>query len=270
MAWGIPSIHCFLSTVPSEIFDFLHGTLDINRTVETTIPVNRVGARAILSARYYMENAIISKNRIFNNGEGTDGYVFHGTQNGFDVFENKNFIPMGFTYDYYITESEWEDLDPEDHDYDLSRVLIISDDDALKYGDSLIMTELTAEDLLNDEMNYYRFEKECDNRKDTSCSSFVTDTYGFSATTSILKDNTLVFFSVPFTKGFSCTVDGKETEIVRADYGLMAIPVSGGVHEIRVTYTPEGFKNGGILSLIALIILLVYGTYTLKIIKKND
>ena len=270
MAWGIPSIHCFLSTVPSEIFDFLHGTLDINRTVETTIPVNRVGARAILSARYYMENAIISKNRIFNNGEGTDGYVFHDTQNGFDVFENKNFIPMGFTYDYYITESEWEDLDPEDHDYDLSRVLIISDDDALKYGDSLIMTELTAEDLLNDEMNYYRFEKECDNRKATSCSSFVTDTYGFSATTSILKDNTLVFFSVPFTEGFSCTVDGKETEIVRADYGLMAIPVSGGVHEIRVTYTPEGFKNGGILSLIALIILLVYGIYTLKIIKKND
>ena len=270
IVWGIPSIHCFLSTVPSEIFDFLKGTLDITRTVETNIPVSRCGARAILSARYYFENAEISKNRTYFNGEGTEGYVYLDTQDGFDIFENQNFIPMGFTYDYYITESEWEDLDADKHDLDLSRVLIISDEDAIAYGDSLIMSELKAEDLVENEISYYDFENECAKRKATSCTSFETDTSGFTAKTAMLKDNTLVFFSVPFTEGFSCTVDGVETKILSADYGLMAIPVSGGCHEIRVTYTPEGFKSGLAMTVAGLLLLAAYIYYTLIYIKKND
>ena len=270
IVWGIPSIHCFLSTVPSEIFDFLDGTLGITRTVETNIPVSRVGARAILSARYYFENADISKNRVYYNGEGTEGYVFLDNQDGFDIFENQNFIPMGFTYDYYITESEWNDLNADDHDLDLARVLIIPDEVALEYGDTLNMTELFAEDLIGSDYSYYDFEIDCDKRAASSCTSFETDTYGFTAKTAVLKDDTLVFFSVPYTKGFSCTVDGQETEILSADYGLMAIPVHGGSHEIRVTYTPEGFRSGLVISIVGLAILCALIWHTLIYVKKND
>ena len=88
----------------------------------------------------------------------------------------------------------------------------------------------------------------------------------------MLKDSTLVFFSVPNTKGFSSTVDGKETEIIRADFGLMAIPVSGGSHEIRVTYTQEGLKTGIVMSVLGVIIAAAYIAYMqrLKNINKND
>ena len=270
MVWGVPSIHCFLSTVPSEIFDFLYGSCGITRTVETNIPVDRAGARAILSGKYYFENADISKNRTFSKGEGTDGYYFLDNQNGFDVFENLNFIPMGFTFDHYITESEWEDMEAKNHDYDLTRVLILPDEAAVKYGDKMAMTELTAEDIRETEMSYLDFTDECSKRAATSCTSFTTDTYGFSATTSMLKDDTFVFFSVPNTEGFSCKVDGKDAEIVTADYGLMAIPVSAGVHEIRVTYTPEGFKVGAVMSLMGIAIAAVYILVTIKKINKND
>ncbi|SCX83301.1 YfhO family protein [Butyrivibrio sp. INlla14] len=270
MAWGIPSIHCFLSTVPSEIFDFLYGSCGITRTVETNLPVDRCGARAILSGRYYFENADISKNRVFHEGEGTDGYFFLKNENGFDVFDNLNFIPMGFTFDYYITQSEWEDLEAKEHDYDLARVLIISDEDALKLGDSIAMKEMTAEDILNNEMSYLEFSDECKKRAATSCSEFTTDTRGFTATTAMLKDSTLVFFSVPFTEGFSCMVDGQETEMIKADYGLMAVPVSGGVHEIRVTYEPEGFTQGLVMSIAGIFILGICFVYTLKKVNKND
>ncbi len=272
MVWGIPSIHCFLSTVPSEIFDFLAGSCDITRTVETNIPVSRAGARALLSGKYYFENAEISKNRVYSNGEGTDGYFFLKNENGFDVFENVNFIPMGFTFDYYITESEWEDLEADDHDYDLVKVLILPDEVALEIGDSLNMTELTAEDLEDNELTYLEFSDLCDKRAESSCTEFTTDTYGFSAKTAVFRDNTLVFFSVPNTKGFSCTVDGFDTEIITADYGLMAIPVSGGSHEIRVTYTPEGLKSGTIMSIIGILAALGYfiTIRRIKKIKKND
>ncbi len=270
MVWGIPSIHCFLSTVPSEIFDFLKGSLGITRTVETNIPVSRSGARSLLSGRYYFENAVISKNRIFSEGDGTDGYFFLDNQDGFDIFENANFIPMGFSFDYYIRQSQWRKLKASDHDYDLVKVLILCDKDADKYGDSLSMNELTADDLKEYELSYDEYSQECKKRAATSCTEFVTDTYGFTAKTAMLKDNTLVFFSVPNTEGFSCTVDGEETPILTADYGLMAIPVSGGVHEIRVDYEPEGLKAGRIISICGILILLVYSFVTLKIINKND
>ncbi len=272
MVWGIPSMHCFLSTVPSEIFEFLEGSCGITRTVETNLPVTCAGARALLSGKYYFENAEISKNRVFKEGEGTDGYVFLKNENGFDVFENLNFIPMGFTFDYYITESEWKDLDAEDADYDLVKVLIIPDEAAIKYGDSLNMLELTAEDISGGDMTYLDFADECKKRAATSCTVFETDTNGFTAKTSMLKDDTLVFFSVPDTKGFSCTVDGKETEIIKADFGLMAIPVSGGVHDIRVTYTQEGLKAGIIMSVIGVLLAAAYIAYMarLKNINKND
>ncbi|WP_026516052.1 YfhO family protein [Butyrivibrio sp. MC2021] len=270
MVWGIPSIHCFLSTVPSEIFDFLKGSCGITRTVETNLPVNRAGARAILSARYYFENAIISKNRVYSNGEGTDGYYFADNKDDFDIFENLNFIPMGFTFDHYIRESEWKTMKASDHDYDLVRALILPDDVVDKYGNTLMMTEITADYLIDNSLSYNEFAEECRKRAETSCQSFETDTYGFTAMTTMLKDNTLVFFSVPSTEGFSCTVDGQDTPVLKADYGLMAIPVSGGIHEIRVNYEPEGLKAGAALSGLGLIILMVYVAMTLKNIKKND
>ena len=269
MVWGVPSIHCFLSTVPSQIFNFLEGTGDIKRTVETNIPVERAGLRAIVSAKYYFENAEISKNRTYYNGEGTDGYQYLDSQNGFDIFENLNFIPMGFTYDYYITESEWTDIEPKERDYDLARLLILPDDVAMEIEKSVAMKELTAEDLWEEELSYLKFTEECQNRAKTSCQSFETDTLGFTARTAMIKDDTLVFFSVPNRKGFTCRVDGKKTPIYTADYGLMAIPVKRGEHVIRVDYKPEGLLVGTILSVCGIVLLALY-TGAIKLIKKND
>lgn len=269
MVWGVPSIHCFLSTVPSQIFNFLEGTGDIKRTVETNIPVERAGLRAIVSAKYYFENAEISKNRTYYNGEGTDGYQYLDSQNGFDIFENLNFIPMGFTYDYYITESEWTDIDPKERDYDLARLLILPDDVAMEIEKSVAMKELTAEDLWEEELSYLKFTEECQNRAKTSCQSFETDTLGFTARTAMIQDDTLVFFSVPNRKGFTCRVDGKKTPIYTADYGLMAIPVKRGEHVIRVDYKPEGLLVGTIMSVCGLMLLALYAG-VIKLIKKND
>ncbi len=259
MVWGIPSVHCFLSTVPSQIFDFLEGAAGITRTVETNLPVERCGIRALVSARYYFENADISKNRVYYNQEGTDGYTYLDNQNGFDIFENLNFIPMGFTFDRYITESEWEDLVKEEHDYDLVRALILPDDVALKLGDELDMEEVKAEELTEDPLSYLDFTVECTNRAKTSCESFEPDTHGFSATTSYIEGDKLLFFSVPCREGFDCTVDGLKSPIYKADYGLMAIPVSQGVHDIRVTYHPEGVLPGAFMTALgALLIGLSY------------
>ena len=106
-------------------------------------------------------------------------------------------------------------------------------------------------------------------RDQTSCTSFEPDTKGFSAVTSDIDGDKLLFFSVPKVKGFSCTVDGVKTPIYTADYGLMAIPVSKGVHNIRVSYAPEGLITGCICSLLGVMVLGGY-IAMIKKVKKND
>ena len=255
MVWGISSVHCFLSTVPAEIFNFLEGSAGLTRTVETTLPTTRVGLRALLSTKYYFENAIINKEGVFEEGDGISGYYLIDSQNGFDIYENSNFIPMGFTFEYYITESEFDTVEKKKADLNLVKAIILSDEDAEKYG--YLMTEITADEMV-EEVTEPDFATECYKRRQTSCTSFETSTNGFTAITSDLEKESLVFFSVPNSAGFTATVDGVETEIITADYGLMAIDVPSGVHEIVVTYSPVGFKSGLVLSCLGVILVAIY------------
>ena len=259
MVWGFPTIHCFLSTVPAEIFDFYSGAAGIKRSVESEPSLDRPGLRALLSARYYIWNSDINHDGEYGKGEGTYGYddiVYEG--NGFTVFENKNFIPMGFTFDYYIRESFFETLDQATNDRLLTKAVILSDEDAERYGH--LMTELAKANLPTS-ITDTEFDIQCAKRRLSACSTFEVLNSGFRAVTTSLPKESLVFFSVPNTPGFHVSVDGTPVEPITADYGLMAINVPEGEHEIIATYTPDGFNKGLLITLFAIIVIAVYGLF---------
>ena len=54
----------------------------------------------------------------------------------------------------------------------------------------------------------------------------------------------VVFFSVPHYRGFKALVDGVPTEILKVNYGQMAVKVGKGAHEIEFKYYPAGLKAG--------------------------
>lgn len=257
MVWGYPTIHCFLSTVPAEIFDFYYGAAGIKRSVESEPKLDREGLRALLSARYFIWNSDINDDGEYGKNEGTYGYdeiVYEG--NGFTVFENKNFIPMGFTFAYFMRESFFDTLSKDAHDRLLVKALILSDEDANQYGE--LMTEM-AQANLTENISDAEFDELCEERAKSACDEFEVLESGFRAVTSDLERDSLVFFSVPNTPGFSVRVDGKEIDPVTADYGLMAVPVPKGVHEITAVYTPYGFQNGLMISLIGLVSVACFG-----------
>ncbi len=255
MAWGLPTIHCFLSTVPSQIFDFYDGIGGIERGVESDAPLSRIGMRAILSARYYLENSAVNDSGEFSEGRGMPGYVYREDQNDFAIYENKNYIPMGFTYHYYVRKSVFDTVTRSDADRMLVKALVLSDRDAERYG--ALMNELPDNEItevMSDEV----FAMECAERRQSACTRFETDTRGFSATTANLPEENLVFFAVPAAKGFTATLDGRRTKIIRADYGLMAIDVPAGVHEIRVDYHPAGRTAGRLLTVLGILLTAAY------------
>lgn len=66
----------------------------------------------------------------------------------------------------------------------------------------------------------------------------------------------LLFLSDTYYPGWKATIDGKETKIYVADYAFRAVKVPKGEHKVEFYYSPESFKNGLILSAVALICLV--------------
>ncbi len=253
MVWGYPTIHCFESTVNPSIISFYQG-IGMSRSVESSLPFSRIGARALLSVRYYIENILVTPDNSYSDEGGMPGYgLAMADTNGYDVYENHHFIPMGFTFDHYMTEENYDAMEKgETSDRLLVRDLILSKEDALEYG--YLMKEDT--DTEQETMDLDTFYENCDDRASSACSSFAFDKDGFSATANLDKEN-LVFFSVPYDQGWTAKVDGEKAKIVRANYGLMAVYVPAGEHEIRFDYRPYGFGAGCAVSGAALLVILV-------------
>ena len=57
-------------------------------------------------------------------------------------------------------------------------------------------------------------------------------------------DARYVFLSVPYSPGWSATVDGQSTEILKANVGFMALAVDGAAHDIQLTYMTPGLVAG--------------------------
>lgn len=72
-----------------------------------------------------------------------------------------------------------------------------------------------------------------------------------SGTVDLSKDKILCV-SVPYSKGWSATVDGEKVIIQRGNYMFMAIPLTAGHHDIEFKYCTPGLKLGAVISAISI------------------
>lgn len=71
---------------------------------------------------------------------------------------------------------------------------------------------------------------------------------------SVREDGWMVT-SIPYEKGWTAEVDGKEAELSSWHNAFLAVPLEAGEHEIRFSYMPEGLIPGMLLSLCGIGIL---------------
>ncbi|MBO4679512.1 MAG: YfhO family protein, partial [Lachnospiraceae bacterium] len=259
------SITAFISTIPDSTFSFYHAC-DIPRKVTSHPYTTRIGARAILSARYFLTNNMHSIEHIghIEDMEELKGYSKVGEKNGFNIYENENYIPMGFSFDEYITDEDYSAIDAtaQSKDRILPKYLIVSEEDSAKISECLTHAEISAYNM----PSIKTFGEICSQRRATACTDFTATHAGFRATADMEREN-YVFFSVPYEEGFSAYVDGEEAEIVKVDYGFMAVRVPEGKHAIEFKYLPSGLKKGIYLSLAGLVLfffILLKNCLTLK------
>ena len=72
-----------------------------------------------------------------------------------------------------------------------------------------------------------------------------------------VKEDGLLFTSIPFDKGWAVKVDGKKVETKAIKDGFLGIELKSGTHKLEFSYFPQGLKPGLFISSISILILLV-------------
>ena len=73
-----------------------------------------------------------------------------------------------------------------------------------------------------------------------------------------VQQDTSIFFTIPYDKGWSAYQDGKKIEIKQAQTGFMKVDVPKGKGTITLSFIPNGFVIGSICSFTSLLLFGIY------------
>lgn len=246
MYWRLPNIQAFHSIVPTSIMEF-YPEVGVKRDVSSKPSEEHFALRSLLSVKYLF----IKKTN--ENQEPMPGFDLYKSQMGFNIYENQNFIPFGFAYDYYFDDTINQNMHEANRSKLMMRALYLEEDAITRNQD--IITRLPESSEQN--VSYEDFQSDVADRKTMESFAFARDNRGFTANIMMDKER-LVFFSVPHEAGWSATVNGQPAIIEKANIGFMAVRVPAGTSEIRFNYMTNGLPLGLLIALIAFIVLVLY------------
>ena len=287
--WNYPTIECFHTVVPPSIMEF-YPIIGVTRSVGSRAESSLYGLRAFTSTKYSFIESSKNKRKEETDSETGEititekhdayGFEYLESQNGFDIYVNENYIPMGFAYDEFMTQSDFEKkYSKSDRDKMLCKYLVVPDNMVSYY--SQFMTRVTVKDAVKASQSV--FTQSVSDRREMSCSEFEYDSYGFNAKIT-LDEPRIVYFSVPYEEnGWHAKVNGKDTKVLRVTYGFVGVECQAGENEIAFNYTTPGLLvstdfsfadidftlPGGVwISLGALAVYIIYMLY-FKLLKKQ-
>ena len=242
-------IQFFNSTVSPSIMEF-YPTVGVKRDVNSKPNADLYALRGLLSVRY----TLVPTDKLEDwQEEKLSGWKPFAETTSYTVLENENWVPMGFTYDHYVTEETFENTTEKKHGNLLMKALLLTEEQIDEYGD--LLTELPAADAKKD--TYADYAQDCAARRAAAVSSFAATPEGFIAKTNLEREN-LVFFSVPYDEGFTAAVNGNAVPVEKVDNGLMAVRVPAGESEIVFTYRTPGLRTGAAISLTGAAVWVIY------------
>ncbi len=245
MFWGMPTIQAFHSIVPESVMT-MYPELGIERGVGSRPEPEHYALRTLTSTKYLF----IESNR--EDREVCYGFNQIDCQNGFDIYENEYYVPMGWTYEQYATKEEYNTTAESYRARLMLQAICLSDEQIEKYGHLMV-----EHDDINSFLSQTTMQDDIDILRQGCADSFKLTRTGFESSITLERPN-LVFYSVPYDEGWSAYVNGKEVEVERVNSGFVAVLAEAGENTIVFKYTTPGLFAGIIISIAALALLLIY------------
>lgn len=265
MFWGVKSIQAFHSIVPGSIMEF-YDAIGVQRDVASRPDTTHYALRGLTSVKWLFDND--DDEDYFMDSETSEtempGWLYHSNANGFDIYKNEYYISMGFTYEGYVTSTDFYKLSESQRELIMLKALVV--DDSQENLVSTILPKMSTSDFEYTKEAYFN---DCIERASNTATSFEYTNSGFNAEFRTNAE-TIVFFSVPYEDGWTAYVNGAETEIIKSNVGFMsvAIPEGENVH-IEFRYSTPGLRIGILVSAVSVFILLTYLLITRRSRKKE-
>lgn len=265
MFLGYDCINAFHSIVPGSVTEF-YTYIGEDRGVASRPTTACYAARGLLSVRYLLNSKVSGATEFVSESGETalPGFSYREDQCNYRIYENDYYIPYGFTYDYYMTDETCKSASGMAQRANMMLKAILLDEDQIgKYGSLLknLTDDYTILDYSSDkkslDLSNAGYFADCKARAATAAYSFARDNTGFTAKIRLTKDN-LVFFSVPYEKGWSATVNGVPVTVEKVNAGMMAVLAPAGDNEIRFEYRTPGLMLGIMVSGAALVLAVFY------------
>lgn len=159
------------------------------------------------------------------------------------LYLSNDYLPIGFTYSSYLKKSDALNMNPSDIDF--VNTLVLEDED---YDYLSLPQDTGVRDLFNQ--------------------TAVTQN-SISGTIKVTSPAYL-YFSIPYDKGWSLSVNGILSDFEKVQGGFIGLPLQTGEYEIILTYTPPGFKFGAIISFLSFIGFITIVIVEIRQHKKNE
>lgn len=242
-------IQFFHSTVAPHILEF-YPTVGVTRDVNSKPDFELYALRGLLSVRY----TLVPQEELTNWQElELQGWTLAQQVGSYQIYQNDNYVPMGFAYDHYITAEQFERVPEDARGNILMRAVLLSGEQIERFDG--LLTQLPDSEL--NRRSYDAYVQDCADRRAAGVACFTATRTGFAAETDY-ESARLVFFSVPYDDGFSATVNGEAARIEKVDNGLMAVYVPAGHAEVEFVYRTPGLDTGLAVSLTGLAAYALY------------
>jgi len=164
-----------------------------------------------------------------------------GAVGGIDIYRNEAALPFAQLVDSVSAESAIDKLPVASRDEALLRTVAVQDPQQVK---ATLAAIERADAPLSDLAPAAAMIKQSD----------------ISLAGTVQTPNArLLRLTMPFDRGWTARLDGKELQLFRADFGLTAALIAPGTHQLALDYAPPGRDFGKWFALASLLILISLG-----------
>lgn len=181
------------------------------------------------------------------------GYSPAGSFGDVQVMKNNFYLPLGFSYDKYITLEDFRKIkDLTRKDVMLLTAFIPPEGIT---GDLQGFDRVYAKDT-GANFTYNQYSALAGDLKKDSLSISAFDDNHIVGTYKSDRKN-LLFFSIPYDNGWKAMVDGKSVETIKANIGFTGIFIDKGAHTVSLIYSVPFLSTGATVTIIALLIYVL-------------
>lgn len=216
----------------SKFLDWVHQYPDTNWEFR----FNEPSFNQLLGVRYAIIDTSIGES-FMSNGYYAEELQRFGV---YRVMKYKTETSLAFTYNVVDTYASLEKYLQDHEDYPL-----------FELGAMMDQTLFIDDQDLTAFKNYTN--QDIQSRIFFQPSSYNQNYVSFDMTLPVTQ---MVYFSIPFDKGWRVTVDGREIEPLIVQGGFMSLAVDGGSHKVEFKFTPIGLISGLIVSGISILVFI--------------